>query len=165
MFVLRRWGNAGARLGSRVFATCRPTVGFGEVRFEPVEVSGPAIDHCLEALRQTRTHGGVRLGSFHAPEHKVFDGFASRNFLVDVDGGDELGFARHSFSSSAVRSLFSEAQTAELPEDFMLDFPPVFGYSSPFTSKRDRRAHFRRRGLQIVSGTTRQGDSYGMEVA
>jgi hypothetical protein len=95
----------------------------------------------------------------------VFDGFASRNFLVDVDGGDELGFARHSFSSSAVRSLFSEAQTAELPEDFMLDFPPVFGYSSPFTSKRDRRAHFRRRGLQIVSGTTRQGDSYGMEVA
>ena len=95
----------------------------------------------------------------------MFDGFASRNFLVDVDGGDELGFARHSFSSSAVRSLFSEAQTAELPEDFMLDFPPVFGYSSPFTSKRDRRAHFRRRGLQIFSGATRQGDSYGKGVS
>jgi hypothetical protein len=106
---------------------------WGEVRFEPVEVSGTAIDHCLEALRQTRTHGGVRLGCFHVPEHKEFDYFASRNLLVDVDGGDEPGFARHFFSSSAVRSLFSGAETAELPEDDMLDFPPVFEWGSPFT--------------------------------
>ncbi len=106
---------------------------WGEVRFEPVDILGPAIDHCLEALRQTRTHGGVRLGCFYVPEHKVLDYFASRNLLVDVDGADELGFARHFFSSPAVRSLFSEAQTAELPEDDMLDFPPVFGWDSPFT--------------------------------
>ncbi len=99
---------------------------WGEVRFEPLEVSGSAIDNCLEALRQTRTLGGVRLGCFHVPEHEVFDYFASRNLLVDVDGGDEPGFVRHFFSSSAVRSLFSEADTAEPPEDDMLDFPPVF---------------------------------------
>jgi len=92
-----------------------------------VEVSGSAIAHCLEALPQTSSHGGVRLGCFHVPEHKVFDYFASRNLLVDVDGGDELGFARHFFSSPAVRSLISGAQTAELPEGDMLDFPPVFG--------------------------------------
>ncbi len=106
---------------------------WGEVRFEPVEVSGAAIDHCLEALQQTRTYGGVRIGCFHVPEHKVFDWFAPRNSLVGVDGGDELGFARHFFSSSAVRSLFPEAETTELPEDDMLDFPPVFEWGSPFT--------------------------------
>ena len=104
---------------------------WGEVRFEPVEVSGPAIDYGLEALRQTRTHGGVRPGCFHAPEHRVFDWFASRNLLVDVDRVDELGFARHFFSSAAVPSLFSKTQTAELPKDDMLDFPPVFGWGSP----------------------------------
>ena len=106
-----------------------------------MEVSGPEIDHCLEALRQTRTHGGVRPGSFHAPEHGVFDRFASRNLLVDVDGGDELGFARHFSSSAAVRSLFPEAQRAELPKDDMLDFPPVFGWGSPLRFlMRSRRA-------------------------
>src|ERR687893_1015959 len=98
---------------------------WGEVRFEPMEVSGSAIDHCLEALRQTRTLGGARIGCFHVPEHEGFDYFASRNLLVDVDGGDELGFARHFFSLPAVRSLFPEADTAELPEDDMLDFPPA----------------------------------------
>ena len=106
---------------------------WGEVRFEPVEVSGSAIDQCLEALRQTRALGGVRLGCFHVPEHEVFDWFASRNLLVDVEGGDELGFARHFFSSSAVRSLFSEVETVEPPEDDMLDFPPAFEWGSPFT--------------------------------
>ncbi|CAA9532863.1 MAG: hypothetical protein AVDCRST_MAG05-4585 [uncultured Rubrobacteraceae bacterium] len=106
---------------------------WGKVRFEPVEVSGSAIDHCLEALRQTRTLGGARIGCFHVPEHKVFDWFASRNRLVGVDGGDELGFARHFFSSPAVRSLFPEAGTTELPEDDMLDFPPTLQWGSPFT--------------------------------
>ena len=106
---------------------------WGEVRLEPVGVSGPAIDDCLEALRQTRTLGGVRLGCFHVPEHESFDYFASRNLLVDVDSGDEPGFARHFFSSPAVRSLFPEAGTAGLPGDDMLDFPPVLRWGSPFT--------------------------------
>ncbi len=106
---------------------------WGEVRFEPVDVSGSAIDRCMEALHQTRTYGGVRIGCFHVPEHRVFDWFVSRNSLVDVDGGDYLGFARHFFSSSAVRSLFPEPGTAELPEDDMLDFPPAFQWGSPFT--------------------------------
>lgn len=106
---------------------------WGEVRFEPVEVSGFAIDHCMEALRQTRINGGARIGCFHVPEHEVFDRFASRNLLVDVDGGDETGFARHFFSSPAVRSLFPKVGTAELPEDDMLDFPPAFEWGSPFT--------------------------------
>ena len=107
---------------------------WGEVRFEPVEVSGSAIDDCLGTLRQTRTLGGARLGCFYVPEHEVFDWFASRNLLVDVDGGDEPGFVRHFFSSpTVVRSLFSEAETAGLPEDDMLDFPPAFQWGSPFT--------------------------------
>ena len=55
------------------------------------------------------------------------------NLLVDADGGDESGFARQFFSSPAVRSLFSGAETAGLPEDDMLDFPPVFEWGSPFT--------------------------------
>ena len=106
---------------------------WGEVRFEPVEVSGPAIDDCLEALRRTRTLGGARIGCFYVPAHEGFDYFASRNLLVDVDGGDGLGFARHFFSSPAVRSLFPDADTAELPEDDMLDFPPALQWGSPFT--------------------------------
>ena len=106
---------------------------WGEVRFEPVEVSGPAIDHCMEELRHTRTLGGVRIGCFHVPEHEGFDYFASRNLLMGTNGSDELGFARHFFSSPAVRSLFPETGTAELPEDDMLDFPPVLQWGSPFT--------------------------------
>jgi hypothetical protein len=52
---------------------------------------------------------------------------------MGTNGRDEPGFAQHFFSSSAVRPLFTEAGTAELPEDDMLGFPPVLQWGSPFT--------------------------------
>jgi hypothetical protein len=98
---------------------------WAEVRFLPEPFGDPEIDECLNALRDTRINGGVRLGCYRVSEHQVFDYFAARNGL------EEVRFFENFLALPAVGSLLPDPGDPECAED--LQWPPAFEWGSSFT--------------------------------
>lgn len=55
------------------------------IRFHPEPCDAPRLRPALEELRRTHCNGNAHLYRFRIPEDPIFDGYASRNQLEEME--------------------------------------------------------------------------------